>query len=437
MRTYLLIWVGEVASVTGSGLTSFALGLWIYDRTGSVSQFTLSLLAYLVPHLLLTPFAGVIADRWNRKWIIVLGDAGAGLGSLAVFLLVAAGSLQVWHIYLAVAFSSAAGSLQWPAYAAAIPLIVPKEHLGRASAMSQAGEAVSELLSPLVAGSLYVMSGVGLRGILFIDFATFVFSTITLIIAPIPPHKHTSDPGNDGTPRTVWRDIRAGWHYIARHPGLLWLLGTFAALNFLSNFIYPLAQPLLFATTNPARAGTALSIMAVGMFVGIAIMTFWGGPQRRIHGILVPAIVSGLAIACAGLRPSIPLITAAGFTYFALLPVLQGSDRALWQTKVAQDMQGRVFAMQTVITSALSPIAILLTGPLTDHVFEPALRPGGALAGSVGQITGTGTGRGMGLFIIILGLLSSLVALLAYLNPRIRLVEDELPDADSAQGAHT
>jgi hypothetical protein len=168
------------------------------------------------------------------------------------------------------------------------------------------------------------------------------------------------------------------------------------------------------------------------MFVGIAIMTFWGGPQRRIHGILIPAILSGLAIACAGLRPSIPLITAAGFAYFALLPILQGSDRALWQTKVAQDVQGRVFAMQSMVTSALSPVALLLVGPLTDYVFEPALRPGGALAGSVGQITGTGSGRGMGLFIIILGLLSALVALLAYLNPRIRLIEDELPDAEAA-----
>ncbi|MCD4686953.1 MAG: MFS transporter, partial [Anaerolineae bacterium] len=282
--------------------------------------------------------------------------------------------------------------------------------------------------SPLVAGSLYMLPGVGLRGILFIDFATFAFSTLTLIIAPIPPYKRQDNP--DDTPRTVWRDIRVGWQYIAQYPGLLWLLGTFAALNFLGDFIYPLAQPLLFETTSPARAGTAMSIMAVGMFVGIAIMTFWGGPQRRIHGILIPAILSGLAIACAGLRPSLPLIIVAGFTYFALLPILQGSDRALWQTKVAQDVQGRVFAMQSVITSALSPLALLLTGPLTDHVFEPALRPNGALADSVGRVIGTGPGRGMAFFIIIVGLLSALVALIAYLHPRIRLLEDELPDAD-------
>lgn len=429
MRTFLLIWIGEVASVTGSGLTAFALGLWIYEKTGSVSQFTITLLAYMIPHMLVTPFAGVLADRWNRKLIIILGDAGAGVGSLIIFLLAAGNTLQVWHIYAIVVLSSAAGSLQWPAYTATISQIVPKEHLGRASAMSQAGQALSELLSPLIAGSLYVMSSVGLRGILFIDFATFAFSTFTLIIAPIPPYKRHDEPADD-TPHTVWRDLRAAWHYITRHPGLRWLLVAYATLHFLSDFIYPLTQPLLFETTTPARAGTAMSIMAVGMFIGIGIMTFGGGPQRRIRGILLPAIASSLAIACAGLRPSLPLIIAAGFAYFALQPIIEGSDRALWQTKIAADVQGRVFALQSMLASALSPIALLLTGPLTDYVFEPALRPGGALADSVGQIIGTGPGRGMALFIIIIGLLSALVALLAYLHPRIRLIDTEIPDAE-------
>lgn len=431
MRTFFIIWIGEVASVTGSGLTSFALGLWIYEKTGSVSQFTITLLAYLLPHTLVTPFAGVLADRWNRKVVMIMDDAGAGLASLAIYLLAAGDALQVWHIYVAVAFSSAAGSLQWPAYAAAIPLIVPKEHLGRASGMSQAGSAISELLSPLVAGSLYTMPGVGLTGILFIDFATFAFSTITLIIARIPSHKVASSDDADGVPApaSVWAELRAGWQYITQYPGLVRLVALFTALNFLGDFIYPLAQPLLFELTTPARAGSAMSIMAVGMFVGIAIMTFWGGPQRRIYGILIPAAGSSVAILLAGLRPSLPLITAAGFAYFALLPILEGSDQALLQTKIAHAVQGRVFALLSMIGTALSPLAVLLTGPLTDYVFEPAMRADGALAGSVGQIIGTGPGRGMGLFIVIIGILGLIVTVIAFLNPRIRLIEDEMPDA--------
>jgi DHA3 family macrolide efflux protein-like MFS transporter len=270
---------------------------------------------------------------------------------------------------------------------------------------------------------------IGLRGILLIDFATFAFSTITLLIIPIPLHRRVAGSDDDG-PRTMLQDIRFGWQYIAQHPGLLGLLGYFAILNFFEEFMYPLAQPLLFETTTPAGAGSAMSIMGVGMLVGIGVMGIWGGPKRRVQGILIPGIFSGLVIALAGLRPSITLITAAGFGYFALLPIIQGSDRALWQTKVAEDVQGRVFAMQTMITSSIGPLALLLAGPLADHIFEPAMQEGGLLADSVGQVIGVGAGRGLALFIMILGLLSALVSALAYANPRIRLVEDELPDAD-------
>lgn len=444
MRTYFIIWVGEVASTLGSGLTSFALGLWIYERTGSVSLLTFNMLAYLVPDLLLTPLAGVVADRWNRKALMVLGDAGAGLGSFIVFLLAMSGNLQIWHIYLLTIFSAAFGALQWPAYTAAIPQIVPKQHLGRASAMSQAGEALSEMASPFIAGSLYVLPGVGLRGILFIDFATLAFSTLTLLLARIPHHRHVAmhaDAGDDNLAagfnlRSVREDLRQGWDYIVQRPALLRLMAYFALLNFVESFIYPLAQPLLFETVPPDAAGRAMSVMAVGMLIGIGIMTIWGGPKRRIYGILIPAILSGLAIALAGLRPSLTLITVAGFTYFALMPIIDGSDQALWQTKIAENVQGRVFAMRSMIATSISPLALLIVGPLTDHVFEPLLQPDGALADSAGLIFGTGPGRGIGLFITLLGLLSALVSVLAYLNPRVRTVEDDLPDAHHSDKTH-
>ena len=430
MRTYVVIWVGEVASTVGSALTSFALGIWIYEKTGSVSLLTFNMLAYVLPNLLLSPVAGVIADRWHRKWVMVMGDAGVALTTLGVFLLITSDTLQIWHVYILTACASAFGSLQWPAYAAAIPLIVPKEQLGRASAMSQASEALGEMASPFIAGSLYVMGGVGLKGIIFIDFATFVFSTITLILARIPRHKRTIEV--EQQQNSILQDMRLGWQYIAQRPGLLGLMIYFTALNFLEEFVYPLSQPLLLETATPDAAGSAMSKMAVGMVLGIAVMAIWGGPKRRANGILIPGILSGLAIALAGLRPSLTLITVAGFSYFALLPIIQGSDQALWQTKVAQDAQGRVFAMQNVIVTSISPVALLLAGPLADGIFEPVLSEGGLLSGSVGQIVGVGPGRGIGLFIVLLGLLSAIVSLAAYLNPRIRRVEDELPDAEMA-----
>jgi DHA3 family macrolide efflux protein-like MFS transporter len=434
MQKYLIIWVGEVASIVGSALTSFALGVWIYERTDSVSMLTLNMLAYVVPGLIFTPLAGVIADRWNRKWVMVMGDAGVALTTFCVFLLVTSHNLRIGYVYVLTAVSATFGTLQWPAYTAAIPLIVPKQHLGRASALSQAGEGLGETLAPLIAGSLYVMDSVGLRGILLIDFATFVFSTTMLLFVPIPHHLPATDPETqpeaENHKNSLVEDIRVGWRYIAQRPGLLGLLVYVALLNFLAEFMYPLAQPLLLQLASPDAAGSAMSKMAVGMFIGIAIMMIWGGPKRRIRGILIPGVISGLVIATAGLQPSLLLVTAAGFGYYTLVPIIQGSDEALWQTKVAADVQGRVFAIQGVIESSIRPLALLIAGPLADGVFEPALAKNGLLAGSVGQIIGVGPGRGIALFITILGVLSAVVALLAYLNPRVRHLEDEIPDAD-------
>jgi len=425
MRKYMIIWVGEVASTVGSALTSFALGVWIYERTDSVSLLTLNMLMYAVSSLVVLPLAGVAADRWNRKFVMVLGDFGVALCSLVVLLLATSGSLQIWHAYILTGASGAFGTFQWPAYKAAIPLIVPKEHLARASALSQVGDGLAELAGPFIAGALYVMSEVGLKGILLIDFATFAFSI--LIIVPIPRHKTAETTAE--TPASVIGDLRLGWQYIKQRPGLLALLGYFAVFCFFQEFTYPLSQPLLFETASPDAAGAAMSKMAIGMFVGIGIMTIWGGPKRRIHGILIPGILSGLAIALAGLRPSLTLITIGGFGYFTLLPIAEGSDQALWQTKVEEAMQGRVFAIQSAITVAVRPITLLLAGPLADHIFEPIMQPDGLLAASVGQIVGVGPGRGLGLFIVILGLLSAITSLAAYLYPHIRHVEQDLPDA--------
>ncbi len=433
MRKYLIIWVGEVASIVGSALTSFALGVWIYERTDSVSMLTLNMLAYVLPGLIFTPLAGVIADRWNRKWVMVMGDAGVALTTLCVFLLATSSNLRIGYIYILTAVSATFGTLQWPAYAAAIPLIVPKQHLGRASALSQAGQGLGEMLSPMLAGSLYMMDSIGLRGILLIDFATFVFSTIMLLIVPIPRHQPATEPETqpeaENHKNSLVEDMRIGWRYIAQRPGLLGLLVYVALLNFLAEFMYPLAQPLLLEIASPDAAGEAMSKMAVGMFIGIAIMMIWGGPKRRIRGILIPGIVSGLVIATAGLQPSLMLVTVAGFGYYTLVPIIQGSDEALWQTKVAAGVQGRVFAIQGVIESSVKPLALLLVGPLADGLFEPALAEHGLLAGSAGKIIGVGPGRGIALFIIILGVLSAAVSLLAYLNPRVRHLEDEVPDA--------
>ncbi|HEX3052439.1 MAG TPA: MFS transporter [Aggregatilineaceae bacterium] len=425
MRKYLWIWAGEVLSTVGSALTSFAMGVWIYQRTDSVSLFSLNLLVYAVLGLALMPLAGVAADRWNRKVVILSADAGSALVTVLVFALVASGQLKIWHVYVLTGTGSALSTFQWPASKALIPMLVSKAQLGRASALSQIGDALAELIGPPLAGSLYVMSGVGLKGILLIDFITFVLASVILLAISIPSYSQISDKKQ----KSVMEDFKQGWRYITARPGLVGLLVYFLIFNFFLELIYPLATPLLFQTGSPDSAGRAMSVMAMGMFVGIAVMGIWGGPKRRMLGILIPGILSGLLIALAGLRPSLTLITIGGFGYYALLPLIQGNDQALWQAKVEHAMQGRVLAIRSIVPYSVRLITLLLAGPLADDIFEPLMSDNGALADVLGPIFGTGPGRGIGLLITILGLLSSAAAFITYLYPRIRRVEDDIPDA--------
>ncbi|MBW4635042.1 MAG: MFS transporter [Iphinoe sp. HA4291-MV1] len=425
VQVFILIWFGQLISLIGSGLTSFALGIWVYQRTGSVTQFTLISLFTTLPHILISPLAGALVDRWNRRWAMLLSDSGAGISTLVIALLLLAGRLEVWHIYLVIATSSAFKAFQWPAYAAATTQLVPKKHLGRASGMVQAAEAAAELLSPVLAGGLVVT--IQLQGVIFIDVATFVFSLVTLLFVRFPEAKITLE-GKEGT-GSLWREAIYGWIYITAQPGLFGLLIFFAGSNFLTGVVSVLVTPLVLAFTSVAMLGTLLSFAGSGMLVGSLVMSIWGGVKRPIYAVLSFSLLGGLCILLAGLRPSVPVFFFTGFLYFFTVPIINGSSQVIWQTKVAPDVQGRVFAVRRMIVWSSLPLAYLVAGPLADHFFEPLLAIDGPLAGSIGRLLGVGPGHGIALLFVVMGVLTVLATVAGYMYPPLRLVEDELPDA--------
>lgn len=423
-RTFLLIWFGQLISLTGSGLTGFALGVWVYQSTRSVTQFALISLFTRLPGIAFSPIAGALVDRWDRRRAMILSDAGAGLCTLSIALLLLAGRLEVWHIYIAMAISSTFSAFQWPAYSAATTLLVPKEHLGRASGMVQISEAVAQIGSPVLAGVL--MGVIRLQGVILIDFATFLFAVCTLLLARVPrPETTTEGKAEQGS---LLREAAYGWTYIRARPGLFGLLLFFAASNFATGIVQVSFTPLVLSFTTAAVLGRLLSIGGLGFLAGSVTMSVWGGPRRRVFGILGSNLLMGAVLFAAGFPPRVWILGAAAFLFFFSLPITNGCSQAIWQSKTALDVQGRVFAVRRMIAWASLPLAYLVAGLLADQVSEPLLAEGGLLASSVGQIIGVGVGRGIALLFIILGFMILLATLVAYLHPRIRRVEAELPD---------
>lgn len=424
MRTFAIVWFGQLVSLIGSGLTGFALGVWVYQRTGSVTQYSLILLATALPNVALSPFAGALVDRWDRRMVMILGDTGAALSTLAIALMLSVDRLDVWHIYLATAVNSSFSTFQWLAYSAATTLLVPKQHLGRANGMVQLGLAAAQIASPALGGSLLAL--IQIQGVILIDLSTFIPALLTLLVVRIP---NPESPVESAQKATVLREATTGWRYIAARPGLLGLLVYFAITYFASAMTESLGVPLMLSLTTPAVLGALLSIGGAGMLMGSLVMSVWGGPERRIHGVLGFGILGGLVILIAGLWTTVAVFAVAAFVFFFSLPISHGSRQAIWQSKVAPDVQGRAFAVQRMVSWSSRPLAYLVAGPLADRVFEPLMAADGPLVGSIGRVIGVGPGRGIGLLFALMGTLTILTSIGGYLYPRLWRVEDELPDA--------
>jgi DHA3 family macrolide efflux protein-like MFS transporter len=429
MAAFTVIWVGQLVSVLGSAMTQFALMIWIWERTGQATAMALMGFFTFVPMVIMMPIAGALVDRWNKKLAMMLGDLAAGLGSVAILLLFQSGSLQIWHLYLIGIFIGAFGSFQWPAYSSAITLMVEKKNYARASGLVGLVESVAGIFGPPMAAFLLVM--LDISGILVIDIITFTFAigVLLLVHIPNPPPAEDLKTGFRG----VFKDAGYGFKYIFKRKPLLGLQLTFFVFNLVSTFGMVVFTPMILARTGSDRLilASVQSTLAIGGVVGGLALAVWGGPRRKIHGLLggmiVVSAIFGLGFGI-GQTPFIWMIF--GFMAMLLIPTLNGSSQAIWQSKVPANRQGRVFAARMVIAQGAGAVAMILVGPLADFYFEPAMAVKGSLASTFGWLVGTGPGAGMGLMILLSSFISMFVGIVAYRVRIIRNVERIIPDAD-------
>ena len=428
MRTFTVIWLGQLVSSLGSGLTGFALPVWVYQETGSAEAFGLLFFAATVPTVLLSPVAGALVDRWDRRSVLLWSDALSALMTLAIAALLYTGTFEIWHLVVISGLGSAVGTFQMPAFTASVGMLVPPRHFARASGMMQTSQAVTGILTPLVAGVLVTV--IGLWGILAIDVASFLVAVGTLATVRIPNPPPSPEPR-----RGLLREAHDGWAFVRARPGMLYLLIYFPIINLGQGMVNPLFSPMMLSFANPAQLGAVVSISSVGMLLGSLALSAWGGPARKVRGLVIGQILCAFFLIGVGLRPSLVWVTVAMFLRLLVSPVSGACSQAIWLGKTPQHMMGRVFAIRRMLALSTMPLAALACGPLADRVFNPLLMPGGALEHSVGRVLGVGPGRGIALLFVVVGAFVIVATVLLCLSPRVRRLEDEIPDAVPARPA--
>jgi len=415
-KRFIIIWVGQLLSAVGSGLTAFALGVFVFQKTHSATSFSLIILFSFLPSFILLPFGGVLADRLDRKKMIIWGDMGAIIGLLFILLLMLSGNMESWQIYIGVAISSVFAAVRNPAYKAAVSDLVSEEFYSQASGLIQLAGSAQYLVSPIIAG--FLISVFDIKLVLIIDIITFLVAALAVFIvkkqdaAPIKHKKHE-----------FFAEMVDSFRYLLSQKGVLFLVLLTSAVCFFVGLLQALFGPMMLTLTSSKTLGIALSVMASGMFVSSLLVGIFGFRQNMVFILSLFLALAGLFYALIGLFTKVALIIIFGFLFFSALPFVNASLEVLIRKNINNKSQGRVWSFISIISQTGYILAFGSAGFLADNLFNPLFYPDGALVQTIGQIIGTGQGRGIGFIFILSGLLVSSLALIIGRDKKIRALD--------------
>ena len=398
---FLLLWSGELVSSIGSGLTSFGLGVYVFRQTGSAADMALvSLLAFL-PTLLLSVPAGVLADRCDRRGLMMVGDGFSALGILYIFLCMQTGGASLTQICIGVTVSSVFSSLLEPAYRATVSDILEKEDFSRASGLVSLAGSARYLVSPLLAGILLTVSDI--RLLLILDMGTFF---LTVICTGVVRHGLASKAAEQKA--AFFTLLKEGWQAVTEKRGVLLLILAASVMTCFMGAFQILAQPMILAFSDSATLGICETICASGMLVSRLFLGIRGLRKGYVKALSASLAVAGAAMVCFGLRENLMLICASGFAFFAMLPFANNSLDVLVRTNIAEKLQGRAWG---------------LIGFLSQIGYVVAYSLSGLLADGMGSRLHIGVGRGAAAVIMVSGVLLGVMALAIYPIKAVRELE--------------
>ena len=424
---FTVIWAGQILSALGTRMTNFALSIWVWQRTGSATDMALMMVCGLGATVLFSPVAGSLVDRWNRRLTIVVSDVGSAIVTFVLLGLFLAGSAQMWHLYLVNVVTGALLAVQGPAFSATITVMMERGRYHQANAMMWMVRTLPVIFAPAFAATLLGVTGVNL--ILLLDGLSYAVAVLAVFLVALP-----ATPTSDEPRAAVLRDAVYGFRYILQRRPLLALEGVLFSISLLAAVGWALLVPLVLARTagDEAQLGVVQTVGAFGGVLGGVLLGVLKAPRRKMTVVLTAIL--GFSIfgrILYGVGDSVLAWSAGLFFVHVFIPFIDGLAQTIWQEKVEPAVQGRVFATRLFIENLSIPIGMLAAGPLADRVFEPAMRPGGTLAGRFGWLVGTGPGAGIGLMFVIVGVLGVVVGLAGWASPTVRDVETLVPDHDA------
>lgn len=423
MRSLTILLIGVLINSVGTGMTAFGLGVFAYQLQGTATAVALVQLCAFAPIILLAPLAGALADRFDRRLMMAIGDGGSVLGLGAVLAALSSPSPRLEVILAGVTASSCLAALTEPALRASITDLVPAEDHVRSAGLLQAATAARYLVSPFLAGALLPL--VGLRALVVMDAATCLVTVTCSVVVMRALRAATAAAAAAGStgaragapaePEGAAGHLLGGWRAVLHHPGLRTIVSLMTVMTLAIGTVQVLLKPILLPHVDAAAMGRVETLAATGILAGAALVTLLSR-ARPTTLLSAGTAATGAAMVLLSLRSWTWWVALSGFAVFAALSLCQAGAETLVRRSVAADHQARVWGVISLVTQLGYLAAYLSVGALSDAVLEPLLKPTGALAPSIGALLGTGQGRGAALMVALAGLGTIVLALLIHVR---------------------
>ncbi len=363
-RRFFTFWTAQAISMIGSNLAQFGITWWMTKSTGSATVLATATLFAMLPGIILGPLAGVLVDRWNRRWIIIVADGVGALGAALLMLLFWADAIQIWHVYAITAVRALAGTFHFAAEQSSLSLMVPQEQLARVAGLNQTIQGVNMVVAPPLGALLLEL--LGLSGMMALDVVTAVIAIALVFILIIPQPTATAASAK----LSIVSDLSTGVRYIWSWPGLFLGMCLSSLLNFLLNPAFSLLPILVTEhfNGNALQFATLNTTLGLGFIAGGVLLSVWSGFKRRVYTAVAGIIGMSLGALLIAIAPADGYwVAVAGMAIFGVLnPIANGPFMAIMQSVVAPEMQGRFFTVMNTMSAGMSPLGLLLAGPVAD-----------------------------------------------------------------------